>query len=95
MWRAAAASVSYMSEAVRKLQLDYTTALTGKGEREPRWKECVGVVSASLANAIGALYVRRHFKEEARETALVMVADIRKSFLEILGEIDWMDKTTK
>jgi len=46
MWRAAAASVSYMSQAVRKLQLEYTSTLTGKGEREPRWKECVGVVSA-------------------------------------------------
>lgn len=95
MWRAAAASVSYMNQALRKLQLEYTSALTGKGEREPRWKECVGVVSASLANAVGALYVRRHFKEEARETAVEMVKDIRKSFLEILEEIDWMDRTTK
>ncbi|CAG7717386.1 unnamed protein product, partial [Allacma fusca] len=33
MWRGAAASVSYLNEAARKLQLDYTTALTGKGER--------------------------------------------------------------
>ena len=46
MWRGAAASVSYLNEAARKLQLDYTSALTGKGEREPRWKECVGVVTA-------------------------------------------------
>ncbi|CAG7786011.1 unnamed protein product, partial [Allacma fusca] len=83
MWRGAAASVSYLNEAARKLQLDYTTALTGKGEREPRWKECVGVVTASLANAIGSLYVRRHFKEEARSDALEMVGDIRTSFLEI------------
>ena len=46
VWRGAAASVMYMNEAARKLQLDYITAMTGKGEREPRWKECVGVVSA-------------------------------------------------
>ncbi|CAL8147661.1 unnamed protein product [Orchesella dallaii] len=95
MWRAAAASVSYMSEAVRKLQLDYTTALTGKGEREPRWKECTAITSASLANAVGALYVRRYFKEESRQNAMEMVSDIKVSFLNILDEIDWMDSTTK
>ncbi|ODM96912.1 Membrane metallo-endopeptidase-like 1 [Orchesella cincta] len=95
MWRAAAASVSYMSEAVRKLQLDYTTALTGKGEREPRWKECTAITSASLANAVGSLYVRRYFKEESRLNAMEMVKDIKVSFLDILDEIDWMDSTTK
>lgn len=41
MWRAAASSVSYLTEAVRKRQLDYSTELSGRTEREPRWKECV------------------------------------------------------
>jgi hypothetical protein len=49
----------------------------------------------SLANAVGALYVRRNFKEEARAAALEMVTDIRTSFLEILKEIEWMDGTTR
>jgi len=95
MWRGAAASVSYLNEAARKLQLDYSSALTGKGEREPRWKECVGVVTASLSNAVGSLYVRHNFKQESRGAALEMVSDIQKAFLEILNEIDWMDETTK
>ncbi|XP_021947553.1 neprilysin-2 isoform X2 [Folsomia candida] len=95
MWRAAASSVSYMSESVRKLQLDYTNTLTGKGEREPRWRECTSVATASLANAVGALYVRRYFKDEARASAMEMVTDIRKSFLDILKEIEWMDSLTR
>ena len=49
----------------------------------------------SLSNAVGSLYVRRNFKEEARGAALEMVSDIRRAFLEILNEIDWMDETTK
>ncbi len=49
----------------------------------------------SLSNAVGALYVRRYFKEEARVSAMEMVTDIRKSFLEILREIEWMDNLTR
>ncbi len=41
MWRAAASTISYLNEAVRKRQLDYSTELSGRTEREPRWKECV------------------------------------------------------
>lgn len=43
--RAAAASVSYLSEVFRKRQLEYSTALSGRTEQEPRWKECVDIAS--------------------------------------------------
>lgn len=43
LWRAAAASVSYLTESLRKRQLDYATVISGRTEREPRWKECVGI----------------------------------------------------
>ena len=45
MWRAAKESVSYLNAAARKLALDYTSVLQGSDELEPRWKECVGVVT--------------------------------------------------
>ena len=51
--------------------------------------------NCSLPIAVGSLYVRRYFKEEAREAVLEMVSDIRHEFLEILNEIDWMDEMTK
>ncbi|XP_024943266.1 neprilysin-2 isoform X2 [Cephus cinctus] len=95
MWRAAGASVSYLTEEIRKRQLAYSTALSGKTEREARWKECVDIVSGSLSISVGALYVRKYFKEDAKKTAVEMVADIREEFTKILKKIEWMDEETR
>lgn len=95
MWRAAASSVSYLNEALRKRQQDYSTIVTGRTEREARWKECIDVSAGSLSIAAGALYVRKFFHEEARQNAKEMVADIREEFQDILHKVDWMDEKTK
>lgn len=95
MWRAAASSVSYLNEALRKRQQDYSTIVTGRTEREARWKECIDVSAGSLSIAAGALYVRKFFHEEARQNAKEMVADIREEFEDILHKVDWMDEKTK
>ena len=60
-----------------------------------RWRTCVGAAKGSLANAVGSMYVRKHFKEDAKQAALEMVHDIREEFDQILDEIDWMDENTK
>ncbi|XP_011257048.1 neprilysin-2 isoform X1 [Camponotus floridanus] len=94
-WRAAAASVSYLTDDIRKRQLKYTLELNGKTEREPRWKECVEIVSGSMAISVGSMYVRKYFKEDAKKTALEMVGDIREEFTKILKKVDWMDEKTR
>lgn len=95
MWRAAGASVTYMTEELRNRQLKYHSALTGKTEREPRWKECVDIVAGGLSLSVGSIYVRKYFNEEAKKAALEMVDDIRQEFLHILKEVDWMDDGTR
>lgn len=49
----------------------------------------------SLPISVGALYVRKHFQEGAKRTALEMVNGIRKEFEKILTEVTWMDADTK
>ncbi|XP_056631851.1 neprilysin-2 isoform X2 [Diorhabda sublineata] len=95
MWRAASNSVSYLTDRLRKRQLEYTSVITGKTEREPRWKECIDIAAGSLSIASGALYVRKYFNEEARQNALEMVKDIRTEFEHILKVVDWMDEETR
>lgn len=48
-----------------------------------------------LSEAIGALYVRKFFKEEDKESAVEMVNDIRNVFTTILSDVDWMDPKTR
>ncbi|XP_069163087.1 neprilysin-2 isoform X2 [Procambarus clarkii] len=95
IWRVTAASVGYLSEDARDIQLEYSRKLVGKGTREPRWKECMSSVSGSLAHAVGSMYARAFFKEDAKAAADEMVRYIRAEFANILHNIDWMDKATR
>ncbi|XP_046983748.1 neprilysin-2-like [Schistocerca americana] len=95
MWRAAEASVPYMTEELRSRQLEYESTVSGKTEREPRWKECTDVVADRLYLSVGSIFVRKYFNKEAKKVALEMVDDIRQEFLHILQELDWMDEGTR
>lgn len=95
MWRITAYSTLFMNEKFRQRQLKFSTAISGKLEQEPRWKECVDVASGRLGIAVGALYVRKYFKEDSKAAALDMVNRIKVEFGEILKTISWMDKTTR
>jgi predicted metalloendopeptidase len=95
MWRAAAASVTYMNEEVRKVHSEFSAAILGKVQRQSRQKECIAVVSSVLGNAIGAMYIRRYFQEEAKAAAQEMVDDIGIAFLDLLDEANWMDARTR
>ncbi|XP_068217910.1 neprilysin-2 isoform X3 [Palaemon carinicauda] len=95
MWRVTAASVGYLNEVARDIQLAYSKKLVGKGTREPRWKECMGSVSGSLSHAVGSMYASTFFKEDAKAAADEMVTYIRAEFDHILHNIDWMDETTR
>lgn len=95
LWRVAAASMRYLTEEARKISLKFSTKLTGKSEETPRWRNCVEAAKGSLANAVGSMYVRKYFQEDAKQSALEMVHDIRSEFDAILDKIDWMDPNTK
>ncbi|XP_039763286.1 neprilysin-2 isoform X2 [Pararge aegeria] len=95
MWRVAGASVSYLTEDLRSRQLAYVTALSGKTERESRWKECADTASVSMSIAVGALYIRKYFNEDSKSNALEMVNDIRQQFRKTLTQVDWMDEKTR
>jgi len=95
LWRVAAASVGSLNEAARALQLKYSTALTGTTERKPRWEECTDLVSGSLGNAVGAMYVREYFSEDSKQSVLEMVGDLRTTFNSMIEDLDWMDADTR
>lgn len=95
MWRITGFSSFFLTEQLRKRQLQYSTAISGKQEQEPRWKECIDLASGSLSTGAGSLYVRKYFKKESKEAALEMVDSIKKEFTDILKTVPWMDDKTR
>ena len=65
MWRAAASSMSYLTEAADKIMLTFSKKITGRTEQPPRWKTCVVEAKESLPNAVGSLYVSKYFHQQS------------------------------
>ncbi|KAG5667541.1 hypothetical protein PVAND_015520 [Polypedilum vanderplanki] len=95
MWRFVLDSVEFLSQKFRNRHQEFIKATTGKEKENSRALTCTNVILNFFSHALGSLYVRKHFKEEAKENVMEMVANLKVAFKEILDEIDWMDENTK
>ena len=73
----------------------YSTAIRGTEEQRPRWKRGVGVVNNNLGEAIGQVYVKRHFPPASKKQMDTLVENLRDTFEEGIDGLDWMGKETK
>lgn len=94
-WRIVEYAAFYLNNDVRKRQLDYNAVSVGKKEFSARWKECISLTNTKLSAAVGALYIRQHFRPQAKLIAREMVDQIRSEFKEMLRKNSWMDPETK
>jgi putative endopeptidase len=69
--------------------------LNGTPAMLPRWKRGVELVDGALGEAIGKLYVARHFPPEARERMKVLVANLIEAYRIDIKALDWMSVETK
>ena len=87
LWRATRASVGFLNKAARDIIEEYAKNITGKTATQPRWKSCVSSAAGSFSAAVGKMYVSKYFKEDAKDSMLEMVQDIREEFRLILNEV--------
>ena len=73
----------------------YGTALIGAQQERDRWKRAVGATSEALGDAVGRLYVQRHFPPEAKTQAQIMVRNIIAAFGLRIDKLDWMSPATR
>uniref|UniRef100_T1IPL6 Peptidase M13 N-terminal domain-containing protein n=1 Tax=Strigamia maritima TaxID=126957 RepID=T1IPL6_STRMM len=95
MWRVALNNIGHLDKRFRAVRMEYVTTLTGQTQETARWLQCMSVSSSAMPVALGSMYVRQYFKQEAKVTALEMVDGIRDEFRKILDEVTWMDSGTK
>lgn len=95
MWRLVFGSSDLLTENLRKRTAAYEASILGKKIEPPRWKKCVSETTSKLSIAVGGLYVRRYFNEDAKQRAIELVNNIRSEFIHILHDVPWMDEQTK
>ena len=69
--------------------------IIGTKKPKPMWKQVVGKIDSSMGEAIGKLYVKKHFPPEARRQMEIMVRYVKNVFRERIAALDWMDRKTK
>ncbi len=69
--------------------------LNGQPEQRERWKRAVGVVNGSLGEAVGQVYVSRHFPKESKRQMDELVENLRTALGDRIDGLDWMTANTK
>ncbi|HLT29569.1 MAG TPA: M13-type metalloendopeptidase [Myxococcaceae bacterium] len=73
----------------------YGKVLTGAEEPRPHWKRGVSLVNGALGEAVGKLYVARHFSPESKTRMEVLVKNLFTAFEQSIDTLDWMGPATR
>lgn len=74
----------------------YSTTLNGVKTQKPRWKRATQEMTGVAINeALGKLFVEKHFSPEAKEKLNEMVDNLTAAYKERLQNLSWMSPETK
>jgi putative endopeptidase len=73
----------------------YGTQLTGVPVNRERWKRAVSLVEAALGEAVGKVYVERHFPPTAKAAMDELVANLIEAYRESISQLEWMSPETR
>jgi putative endopeptidase len=95
-WRVVNSLASYLARAfVNENFHFYGTVLSGTPQLRDRWKRGVALVEGSLGEAVGRIYVDRHFSPVAKERMDALVANLIEAYRRSITDLDWMTAETK
>ncbi len=88
------ASSSLSSDFV-KASFEYQKALSGQQKIKPRWERMYRSTDANLGEALGQLYVKQYFTEDAKMRMQALVNNLSIAFEARINKVDWMSDSTK
>jgi putative endopeptidase len=73
----------------------YGRTLTGTPVQRERWKRGVSIVEGALGEALGKLYVERHFPPDAKARMVELVQHLIEAYRQSITGLDWMSQETR
>ena len=70
-------------------------ALTGASVERPRWQLAIAALNHALGDAVGQLYVARHFSADHKRRVQAMVEHLMAAYRESIDELHWMTPQTR
>lgn len=94
--RALDARADVLPQAIRDAAFAFHgTALTGAKAERPRWQKAVDNVNGALGEAVGQVYVQRHFPAADKARMLTLVNNLLAAYKTSIDRLTWMTPATK
>jgi putative endopeptidase len=84
-----------LSKPFEDASFDYQKVINGQSTQLTRAQQMVQKVDRQLGFALGQLYVKRYFNEDAKKRVLDLVNNLQKAFESRINQLDWMSDSTK
>jgi putative endopeptidase len=73
----------------------FGTELSGRKVQRQRWKRVLATTNRALGEAVGEVYVARHFPPRAKERMNEMVRNLKDVMATRIDKLEWMSEATK
>ena len=95
-WQLINSAAPYLSSRFETENFNfYGRTLTGAKEMLPRWRRCVAATDNALGEALGEVYVQKHFTAQDKARMQEMVRNLLAAFRERIMKLDWMSEETR
>ncbi|WP_448808137.1 M13 family metallopeptidase [Agromyces bauzanensis] len=95
-WQVIRSSAAYLSNDFVEANFDfYGRTLTGTPQLRERWKRGVSLVEGAMGEAVGRIYVERHFPPAAKAAMDDLVENLVEAYRQSISALDWMGDETR
>ncbi|MFN0106360.1 MAG: M13 family metallopeptidase [Bryobacteraceae bacterium] len=95
-WRVLKSAAFLLTDALEQEDFRFDDGvLNGTREQLPRWMRCTNTVDRSLGEALGEVFVKKHFPPAAKQRMNELVENLRATLGEELENASWMTAETR
>ena len=95
-WRVVHAAGPYLSSAFVEEGFDfYGRRLSGTEQMRERWKRGISLVEGGVGEAVGQIYVERHFPPDAKVQVQLLVDRLVEAYAQEISALSWMTQETR
>ncbi|MBQ7853974.1 MAG: M13 family metallopeptidase [Muribaculaceae bacterium] len=88
-------AASYLSDDFINAEFELSKAVSGVQQLQPRWKRALSVPNGMLGEAVGQLYVEKHFPQSSKDKMLELVNNLKIALGQHIDNLTWMSDATK
>ncbi len=85
----------YLDKQTFNNLFDFQKSLTGTTVPRPRWKRVIDAEENAMGEALGQIFVKEYFNENAKKRYTELVENIRDAYKDRIKKLTWMSDSTK